>query len=83
MGILRSKKGILDAPPPAAPMHHCRNIDHSTLDISSMSHGSFGELVITWWSSWLTSVAREIVEGWLPRRASMIKQLDKITVDNN
>ncbi|TKW39772.1 hypothetical protein SEVIR_1G201800v4 [Setaria viridis] len=72
-----------------APTHHRR----ATLDInggggadppggnqviSSVPQGFSGEHVIAGWPSWLTSVAGEIVEGWLPRRADTFERLDKI-----
>ncbi|KAI4984177.1 probable serine/threonine-protein kinase At1g54610 [Hordeum vulgare subsp. vulgare] len=40
--------------------------------------GFSGEHVIAGWPSWLTSVAREVVHGWLPRRADTFERLDKI-----
>ncbi|KAK3158214.1 hypothetical protein QOZ80_2AG0134290 [Eleusine coracana subsp. coracana] len=43
-----------------------------------MPQGFSGEHVIAGWPSWLTSVAGEIVEGWLPRRADTFERLDKI-----
>ena len=46
--------------------------------ISSVPQGFSGEHVIAGWPSWLTSVAGEIVEGWLPRRADTFERLDKI-----
>jgi hypothetical protein len=46
--------------------------------ISSVPQGFSGEHVIAGWPSWLTSVAGEIVEGWLPRRADTFERLDKV-----
>jgi hypothetical protein len=46
--------------------------------ISTMPQGFSGEHVIAGWPSWLTSVAGEIVEGWLPRRADTFERLDKV-----
>ncbi|CAN6232081.1 unnamed protein product [Urochloa humidicola] len=46
--------------------------------ISSVPQGFSGEHVIAGWPSWLTSVAGEVVEGWLPRRADTFERLDKI-----
>ncbi|KAG8071082.1 hypothetical protein GUJ93_ZPchr0006g41717 [Zizania palustris] len=40
--------------------------------------GFSGEHVIAGWPSWLTSVAGEVVQGWLPRRADTFERLDKI-----
>ncbi|KAL6634567.1 hypothetical protein ACP70R_027238 [Stipagrostis hirtigluma subsp. patula] len=76
-----------------APTHHRRTTtvdisnhhnaaaaaaDHGTQVISSVPQGFSGEHVIAGWPSWLTSVAGEIVEGWLPRRADTFERLDKI-----
>ncbi|CAN6244723.1 unnamed protein product [Urochloa humidicola] len=46
--------------------------------ISSVPQGFSGEHVIAGWPFWLTSVAGEVVEGWLPRRADTFERLDKI-----
>ena len=65
-----------------APTHHRR----ATADyvdggapqvISSVPQGFSGEHVIAGWPSWLTSVAGEVVHGWLPRRADTFERLDK------
>jgi tRNA A-37 threonylcarbamoyl transferase component Bud32 len=76
-----------------APTHHrCATLDiggnnNAAADcgggaqaqvISSVPQGFSGEHVIAGWPSWLTSVAGEIVEGWLPRRADTFERLDKI-----
>ena len=71
----------------AAPTHHrCATLDIGgpgtnnapAQVISSVPQGFSGEHVIAGWPSWLTSVAGEIVEGWLPRRADTFERLDKI-----
>uniref|UniRef100_A0AA96NPG0 [RNA-polymerase]-subunit kinase n=1 Tax=Phyllostachys edulis TaxID=38705 RepID=A0AA96NPG0_PHYED len=46
--------------------------------ISGVPQGFSGEHVIAGWPSWLTSVAGEVVQGWLPRRADTFERLDKI-----
>ncbi|GJN21344.1 hypothetical protein PR202_gb08813 [Eleusine coracana subsp. coracana] len=68
-----------------APTHHRRDtvdgnngVGGAAAVISSMPQGFSGEHVIAGWPSWLTSVAGEIVEGWLPRRADTFERLDKI-----
>uniref|UniRef100_A0A804PJC3 [RNA-polymerase]-subunit kinase n=1 Tax=Zea mays TaxID=4577 RepID=A0A804PJC3_MAIZE len=73
-----------------APTHHrCVTVDVGGSNtpaaadcgeqvISSVPQGFSGEHVIAGWPSWLTSVAGEIVEGWLPRRADTFERLDKI-----
>uniref|UniRef100_A0A0E0CM24 [RNA-polymerase]-subunit kinase n=1 Tax=Oryza meridionalis TaxID=40149 RepID=A0A0E0CM24_9ORYZ len=69
-----------------APAHHHRR---STVDADhhipgtqavpgGVPQGFSGEHVIAGWPSWLTSVAGEVVQGWLPRRADTFERLDKI-----
>uniref|UniRef100_A0A0E0K169 [RNA-polymerase]-subunit kinase n=1 Tax=Oryza punctata TaxID=4537 RepID=A0A0E0K169_ORYPU len=71
-----------------APTHHHRR---STVDVDHVGvgpgpqvvpggvpQGFSGEHVIAGWPSWLTSVAGEVVQGWLPRRADTFERLDKI-----
>ncbi|KAF0932144.1 hypothetical protein E2562_008675 [Oryza meyeriana var. granulata] len=65
-----------------APTHHRR----ATVDVDpgpqvvpgGVPQGFSGEHVIAGWPSWLTSVAGEVVQGWLPRRADTFERLDKI-----
>ncbi|KAJ1279555.1 hypothetical protein BS78_04G164400 [Paspalum vaginatum] len=59
-----------------APTHHRCATQEAV--ISSVPQGFSGEHVIAGWPSWLTSVAGEVVEGWLPRRADTFERLDKI-----
>uniref|UniRef100_A0ACD5ZES9 Uncharacterized protein n=1 Tax=Avena sativa TaxID=4498 RepID=A0ACD5ZES9_AVESA len=47
-------------------------------DLLGVPQGFSGEHVIAGWPSWLTSVAGEVVHGWLPRRADTFERLDKI-----
>uniref|UniRef100_A0A0D9VH58 [RNA-polymerase]-subunit kinase n=1 Tax=Leersia perrieri TaxID=77586 RepID=A0A0D9VH58_9ORYZ len=68
----------------APPTHHRR----ATVDADpapgpipipgGVPQGFSGEHVIAGWPSWLTSVAGEVVAGWLPRRADTFERLDKI-----
>ncbi|XP_051117990.1 cyclin-dependent kinase C-2 C-like isoform X2 [Andrographis paniculata] len=37
-----------------------------------------GELVAAGWPAWLSSVAGEAIDGWLPLRADLFERLDKI-----
>ncbi|KAH0436588.1 hypothetical protein IEQ34_026370 [Dendrobium chrysotoxum] len=37
-----------------------------------------GELVAAGWPSWLSSVAREAIQGWLPLKAESFEKLEKI-----
>lgn len=46
--------------------------------ISSMPRGRHGEQVVAGWPSWLSSVAGEAIQGWLPRRADSFEKLDKV-----
>ncbi|KAL8171455.1 hypothetical protein V2J09_023259 [Rumex salicifolius] len=46
--------------------------------IVSLPRGKQGEQVVAGWPSWLTSVAGEAIQGWLPRRADSFERLDKI-----
>jgi tRNA A-37 threonylcarbamoyl transferase component Bud32 len=47
-------------------------------NLHGVPQGFSGEHVIAGWPSWLTSVAGEVVHGWLPRRADTFERLDKI-----
>uniref|UniRef100_A0A5B7ADH0 Protein kinase domain-containing protein n=1 Tax=Davidia involucrata TaxID=16924 RepID=A0A5B7ADH0_DAVIN len=46
--------------------------------IVSIPHGAEGEQVAAGWPSWLTSVAGEAIQGWVPRSAESFEKLDKI-----
>lgn len=46
--------------------------------IVSMSNGERGAQVVAGWPSWLTAVAGEAINGWVPRRADSFEKLDKI-----
>ncbi|CAO2834189.1 unnamed protein product [Amaranthus hypochondriacus] len=46
--------------------------------ITSMPRGPHGEQVVAGWPSWLSSVAAEAIQGWVPRRADSFEKLDKI-----
>lgn len=41
-------------------------------------HGFLAEHVAAGWPAWLTSVASEAVNGWLPRKAESFEKLDKV-----
>ncbi|KAJ8436421.1 hypothetical protein Cgig2_013462 [Carnegiea gigantea] len=47
--------------------------------IISMPNGTQGELVVAGWPSWLSSVAAEAIQGWLPRRADSFEKLGKVS----
>ncbi|KAH0452411.1 hypothetical protein IEQ34_019710 [Dendrobium chrysotoxum] len=44
----------------------------------NVPNGFSGEHVAAGWPAWLTNVAPEAVNGWLPRRAESFEKLDKI-----
>ncbi|KAJ6416249.1 hypothetical protein OIU84_004954 [Salix udensis] len=46
--------------------------------IMSISNGERGAQVVAGWPSWLTAVAGEAINGWVPRRADSFEKLDKI-----
>ncbi|KAF7124524.1 hypothetical protein RHSIM_Rhsim12G0004600 [Rhododendron simsii] len=46
--------------------------------IISMPHGIEGEQIAAGWPSWLTSVAGEAIQGWVPRSADSFEKLNKI-----
>ncbi|KAL5559845.1 hypothetical protein UlMin_036056 [Ulmus minor] len=46
--------------------------------IVSMANGGGTDSVEGVWPSWLTSVAGDAIQGWLPRRADSFEKLDKI-----
>ncbi|XP_024930919.3 probable serine/threonine-protein kinase At1g54610 [Ziziphus jujuba] len=46
--------------------------------IASIPNGVEGEQNAAGWPSWLTSVAADAIEGWLPRQADSFEKLDKI-----
>ncbi|KAL3513451.1 hypothetical protein ACH5RR_026168 [Cinchona calisaya] len=46
--------------------------------ISSMPHGARSEQIAAGWPSWLTSVAGEAIQGWVPRSAESFEKLGKI-----
>ncbi|XP_044462442.1 probable serine/threonine-protein kinase At1g09600 isoform X2 [Mangifera indica] len=46
--------------------------------ISSSGVGEKGAQVVAGWPSWLTAVAGEAINGWVPRKADSFEKLDKI-----
>ncbi|GAB4844197.1 hypothetical protein Ancab_037563 [Ancistrocladus abbreviatus] len=46
--------------------------------IITMPRGAQGEQIIAGWPSWLTSVAGEAIQGWVPRKADSFEKLNKI-----
>ncbi len=50
-----------------------------TSRIGSLPHGERGAQVIAGWPSWLTAVAGEAINGWVPRKADSFEKLDKVS----
>ncbi|KAJ8531009.1 hypothetical protein K7X08_025740 [Anisodus acutangulus] len=64
--------------------HHKRlstvdfGVQQSMSRVVSMPNGVRGELGAAGWPSWLTSVAADAIQGWLPRSAESFEKLNKI-----
>lgn len=48
--------------------------------ILSLTSGQKGAHVIAGWPSWLTAVAGEAINGWVPRRADSFEKLEKVSL---
>ncbi|KAK4800849.1 hypothetical protein SAY86_021336 [Trapa natans] len=46
--------------------------------VRSFSNGERGAQVVAGWPSWLSSVAGEAINGWIPRRSDSFEKLEKI-----
>lgn len=46
--------------------------------IGSLVNGERGAQVVAGWPSWLSAVAGEAINGWVPRKAESFQKLDKI-----
>nr|GMD72746.1 probable serine/threonine-protein kinase At1g09600 [Ipomoea batatas] len=53
-------------------------LSHSMSRVGSMPHSIRGEQSAAGWPTWLSSVAAEAIQGWLPRRADSFEKLNKI-----
>lgn len=47
--------------------------------IVSMPNGAKGEQIVAGWPSWLSSVAGEAIQGWVPLRPESYEKLDKVS----
>lgn len=54
-------------------------VSHSMSRIVSMPHGVRGEQSAAGWPTWLSSVAAEAIQGWLPRSADSFEKLNKVS----
>lgn len=65
--------------------HHKRRstvdfgVQQSMSRVVSMPNGARGELGAAGWPSWLTSVAAEAIQGWVPRSAESFEKLNKVS----
>jgi len=48
--------------------------------ISVLPKAREAEQVAAGWPSWLSAVAREAINGWIPRRADTFEKLDKVCI---
>lgn len=46
----------------------------------SLVNGEKGAHVVAGWPSWLSAVAGEAIDGWVPRRADSFEKLDKVSL---
>lgn len=47
--------------------------------VVNMPHGGIGELCAAGWPLWLSSVAQEAIQGWVPRSAESFEKLNKVS----
>lgn len=47
--------------------------------IGSLVNGERGAQVVAGWPSWLSAVAGEAINGWVPRKAESFQKLDKVS----
>lgn len=47
--------------------------------VVNMPHGAIGELCAAGWPLWLSSVAQEAIQGWVPRSAESFEKLNKVS----
>lgn len=56
-----------------------RSVGPRITRITSISNGERGAQIIAGWPSWLTAVAGEAINGWVPRKADSFEKLDKVS----
>lgn len=73
------RRATVDAAAGRNPVHDAaQDAADDNSPYGDVPQGFSGEHVIAGWPTWLTSVAGEVVHGWLPRRADTFERLDKI-----
>ncbi|CAL1384803.1 unnamed protein product [Linum trigynum] len=58
--------------------HKMSSSSAAAAGVSSMAHGGKAAQVVAGWPSWLTAVAGEAINGWIPRRLDSFEKLEKI-----
>ncbi|KAI3990938.1 hypothetical protein MKX01_026122 [Papaver californicum] len=62
----------------AGGRHHQQQQQPFSRVVSLVPNGVKGEQIAAGWPIWLTSVAAEAIQGWVPRKADSFEKLDKI-----
>ncbi|MCL7048516.1 hypothetical protein MKW94_006533 [Papaver nudicaule] len=62
----------------AGGRHHQQQQQPFSRVVSLVPNGAKGEQIAAGWPIWLTSVAAEAIQGWVPRKADSFEKLDKI-----
>ena len=84
----KSKTIIVERPSSHSSHHQKKVIENEGINnggqnymnkIISMPHSAQGEQVTAGWPSWLSSVAGEAIQGWLPRTADSFEKLNKVS----
>lgn len=60
-----------------------RRNTRNELRIRSFPRGVYGEQVAAGWPSWLSAVAGDAINGWIPRRADAFEKIDKVIKTRN
>jgi hypothetical protein len=55
-------------------------VDPRVSRIGSLLNGERGAQIVAGWPSWLSAVAGEAINGWVPRKAESFQKLDKVSL---